>query len=520
MLFGFNHREEHRKEMLIVESIRKIRQAYHRDKKPIRQIARELHLSKNTVKKIIRSDITEQVYKRTEQPRPKLEPFEQRLKHLLAEDSIKPVRHRRSAQLIFEVLQREGFEGGYDSVRRYIQQQRKETGGGVSAAFIPLSFDPGEAFQFDWSYEQIELGGVNVKVKIAQFRLCNSRMPFCIAYTRESLEMVLDAHIKAFSFFGGACRRGIYDNLKTVVTKVLMGKDRVFNRRFLSLASHYLFEPVACTPAAGWEKGQVENQVGLVRKRFFAMRRKFADLAELNEWLRDQCLSHAASHKHPDSPLLTVGEVFREERRQLLTVTVPFDGYLESDARVSSTALVAFDRNRYSVHVSAVGNPVTVRVFADRLTFVQEGRTVGFHLRHFCRGEVFYDPWHYLEVLKRKPGALRNGAPFKEWNLPEPLELVRVALARHRDGDRQFVGILAVVPIYGIEAVTGACASALAAQAVSRDVVLNLLSRTHEESPPAATDPVAHLPVLTTPPIADCSRYDLLLLAGGACATA
>jgi transposase len=505
--------------MLIVESIRKIRQAYHRDKKPIRQIAREFHLSKNTVKKIIRSDVTEQVYKRCEQPRPKLGAFEDRLKQLLAEDSIKPVRHRRSAQLLFEALQRDGFAGGYDSVRRYIQQQRTAVGGGGTTAFIPLSFDPGEAFQFDWSYEQIELGGVNVKIKVAQFRLCNSRMPFCVAYTRESLEMVLDAHIRAFDFFGGACRRGIYDNLKTVVTKVLMGKDRIFNRRFLSLASHYLFEPVACTPAAGWEKGQVENQVGLVRKRFFATRRKFADLAELNQWLHDQCLAYAAGHKHPDTPLLTVSDVFREERRHLLTVRVPFDGYLETDARVSSTALVAFDRNSYSVHVSAVGNPVTVRAYADRLTFVQNGRTVGFHLRRFCRGEVFYDPWHYLEVLKKKPGALRNGAPFKEWNLPEPVELVRVALAKHRDGDRQFVSILAVIPYYGIDSVTKACVEVLAANTVSRDVVLNMLSRTREERPPAVTAPADHLPVLTTPPVADCQRYDHLL-AGGACATA
>lgn len=502
-----------------MESIRKIRQAYHRDKKPIRQIAREFRLSKNTVKKIIRSDVTEQLYQRTEQPRPKLGSFAERLRQLVAEDSIKPLRHRRSAQLLFEALQREGFTGGYDSVRRYLQKLRKEDGGGGAVAYIPLSFEPGEAFQFDWSHEPVELGGVNIKVKVAQFRLCHSRMPFCVAYTRESLEMLLDAHVRAFEFFGGACRRGIYDNLKTVVTKVLMGKERVFNRRFLSLASHYLFEPVACTPAAGWEKGQVENQVGLVRQRFFAKRRKFADLAELNQWLHDQCLAHAASHRHPEFPLLTVGDVFKQERRQLLTVRVPFDAYLESDAKVSSTALVTFDRNRYSVHVSAVGNPVTVRAYADRLTFVQDGRTVGFHLRRFCRGEVFYDPWHYLEVLKKKPGALRNGAPFKEWNLPEPVESVRLALARHRDGDRQFVGILSVVPYYGIEAVTNACTAALSTNTVSRDVILTLLSQSREEPSLASADPAAHLPLLATPPLADCRRYDQLL-AGGARATA
>ena len=135
-----------------------------------------------------------------------------------------------------------------------------------------------------------------------------------------------------------------------------------------------------------------------------------------------------------------------------------------------------------------------------------------------AENSVFYDPWHYLEVLKKKPGALRNGAPFKEWNLPEPVDLVRLALARHHDGDRQFVSILAVIPYYGIEAVTQACAQVLAANTVSRDVVLNLLSRAREERQPAPADPAEHLPVLRTPPVADCRRYDQLL-AGGACAT-
>lgn len=266
----------------------------------------------------------------------------------------------------------------------------------MAAALTPLSFDPGEAFQFDWSYEQLELGGVNIQVKTTQFRLCNSRMPFCVAYTRESLEMVLDAHVRAFNFFDGSCRRRIYDNLKTVVTKALIGKDRVFNRRFQALASHYLFEPVACTPAAGWEKGQVENQVNLVRQRFFAKRRKFADLSvsDLKLWLHGQCLAHAASHKHPGGfPLRTVGEAFAEERRHLLSVAIAFDGYLESEVRVSSSALVAFDRNSYSVQVRAIGHPVSVRAYADRLSSVQEGQTVGEHPRRFGRGQVVYDPW-------------------------------------------------------------------------------------------------------------------------------
>src|SRR4030065_912522 len=130
--------------------------------------------------------------------------------------------------------------------------------------------------------------------------------------------MVMDAHTRAFSFFGGVCRRGSYDNMKTVAAKILLGKERKFNSRFLGLASHYLFDLVACTPAAGWEKGQVENQVGMVRKRFFAKRRRFASFEELNEWLVDECRDHAATTKHPESSDQTVAQVFAEEKVKLL----------------------------------------------------------------------------------------------------------------------------------------------------------------------------------------------------------
>jgi transposase len=505
---------ENPKEMLNVETIRKIRLAYHRDEKPIRQIARELRLSKNTVKKVIRSGDTEFSYERSFQPRPKLGPFEERLSQLLSEDRDRPPRERRSAQILFEELQREGFPGGYDSVRRYQRQWHAREKCRQARAFIPLSFALGEAFQFDWSHEPVELGGVNVRGKVAQFKLCHSRMPFCVGYTRETLEMVLDAHIRAVEFYGGACRRGIYDNLKTVVIKILMGKDRIFNSRFQSLASHYLFEPVACTPAAAWEKGQVEKQVDFLRGRLFVPRRKFADLEELNRYLADQCRTLAAGQKHPEFPEKTVAEVFAEERKHLLTVRVPFDGYRETLARVSSTSLVSFDRNRYSVHASAVGKTVAVRSYARQVVLVADDKVVGVHRRQFGRDKTLYDPWHYVEVLRQKPGALRNGAPFKEWELPEPLQAVRAALAAHPDGDRQFVGILCAVLTHGLEGVSNACTAALAAGTVSRDVVLNLLSRDGEPKEPASCDPPPQLPPLKLPPLADCGWYDRLLAGG------
>lgn len=463
---------------------------------------------------MIRSAATEFTYDRKAQPLPKLAQYQELLSGYLDTDAIKPPKEQRTAIVLFEELQRQGFEGGYDSVRRYVQKWRNSEEGRKVTAYIPQSFDPGEAFQFDWSYEQVELGGAVVTVKMAHFRLCYSRMSLCIAYARESLEMVLDAHVRAFEFFGGICRKGIYDNLKTVVTKVLMGKDRTFNRRFQNLASHYLFEPIACTPAAGWEKGQVESQVKFMRHRLFVPRLKFADIDELNQWLRDRCRTMAAGHIHPEFKDGTVAEYFEREKQHLMAAGSPFDGYKESPARVSTTALVSYDRNRYSVEASAVGRTVMVRAYADRIVIVYDGRVIAEHHRQFGRNKIIYDPWHYIEVLKYKPGALRNGAPFKEWSLPEPLMQIRELLGRHADGDRQFVGILNAVSIYGLDAVAYACGEAVSAGTASRDVVLNTLSRQHDAPEVSDCDVSLHLPEIKNLPLANCNRYDELLSGG------
>jgi transposase len=155
------------------------------------------------------------------------------------------------------------LSGGPDTVRRHMRrfERRRRS---VATAFIPLSFSPGEAYQFDFSHEHVELGGIEQVVKVAHMRLCHSRAFFLVAYPRESQEMVFDAHARAFAFLGGVARRGIYDNMKPAVDAIFVGRERNYNRRFLVMCNHYLIEPTACTPAAGWEKGQVENQVGNV----------------------------------------------------------------------------------------------------------------------------------------------------------------------------------------------------------------------------------------------------------------
>jgi transposase len=495
--------------MLIVETIAKVRRAYFSDGKSIKAICRELRLSRKVVRKVIRSGETSFSYERAVQPRPKLGQWTSALDELLDANAAKAAREQLTLIRLFEDLRGRGYGGGYDAVRRYARRWAKERGESTAAAYVPLAFAPGEAFQFDWSHEIVVLNGVTTIVKVAHVRLCHSRMLFVRAYPRETQEMVFDAHDRAFAFFKGACRRGIFDNMKTAVEAVFIGKDRLYNRRFLQMCSHYLVEPVACTPASGWEKGQVENQVGLVRERFFTPRLRFKTYDELNAWLLDQCIAYAKAHRHPELTDQTIWEAFEAERPKLVPYAGRFDGFHAVPASISKTCLVRFDNNKYSVMASAVGRPVEIHAYADRVVIRQDGRIVGEHPRAFGRGATLYDPWHYVPVLARKPGALRNGAPFKGWVLPAAMERVRRKLAGTDDGDRQMVDILVAVLTDGLPAVEAACAEALAHGVHSADVVLNILARQRDPGPAITIVTPAAL-TLRHPPLSDCSRYDSL----------
>jgi hypothetical protein len=265
----------------------------------------------------------------------------------------------------------------------------------------------------------------------------------------------------------------------------------------------------ACTPASGWEKGQVENQVGLVRERFFTPRLRFKTYDEMNAWLLDKCIAYAKAHRHPELTEQTIWEVFEAERPRLVPYAGRFDGFHAMPASVSKTCLVRFDNNKYSVAAIAVGRPVEVYAYADRIVIRQNGRIVGEHPRSFSRGDTVYDPWHYVPVLARKPGALRNGAPFKDWVLPAAMERVRRKLASADDGNRQMVDILTAVLTDGLPAVEAACAEAIAHGVHSADVVLNILARQRDPAPPATILTPAAL-TLRHAPIADCARYDNL----------
>ncbi len=491
-----------------METIRKIRLALSKGM-GIREAARKFNKARKTIRKIARSEETSFSYQRKEQRYPALDGYIKALERLLEAEAALVPSKRRTVLALYEELQGQGYQGSYSSVRRYASKWKGERTS-LADVYIPLTFGKGEAFQFDWSSEEVAIGGDVVRVGVAHFRLCHSRMSFLVAYPLQRMEMLLDSHVRAHDFFGGLCGRGIYDNLKSVVTKIGKGKEREFNARFLECSSHYLFDIEACTPAAGWEKGQVERQVQNMRKRIFTPRLCFSSFDDLNAHLRSCVIAYAKVTPHPEMREKSIYAAFEEERDFLVKTGLAFDACMPQEVRVSPQCLVVFDRNRYSVPCAYANKNVQRRVYAGQIRFYADGHLIAEHPRAFGRDKTLCDPLHYLPVLERKPGALRNGRPFRDWTLAPGLQSLREVLEGVKGGDRQLAGVLSAIPQYGEEAVNVACELALEAGLTSKDAVLNILCRTTEEAPARDIAPPAHLR-LAHPPQANCAGYERLL---------
>lgn len=492
-----------------MDMLGKVRRMYMRDRLSISEIARRTGLSRNTVRRWLRApgDL-EPHYERSVGVR-KLTDYEAILIAALKADGLRHKHSRRTARALFLQIRAQGYRGSYSRVTDFIRAWRNESS--LGQAFVPLSFEQGEAFQFDWSEEGVVVGGVFHKAQVAHMKLCASRGFFLVAYPSQSHEMLFDAHTRAFSAFGGVPKRGIYDNMKTAVDKVSRGKQRAVNARFKALCSHYLFEPQFCNVASGWEKGVVEKSVQDTRRRIWAEVReqRFASFGALNEWLAKRCLALWLEMMHPLYPALTIAEALDIEREHLMPMPEPFDGYVQRTVRVSSTCLVSVARNRYSVPCEWAGKLVSTRLYPTRVSVAAGDVIVACHDRRANIGQIAYDWQHYIALVQRKPGALRNGAPFLD--MPPALQQLRQALMRHSGGERTMADVLACVPRHGLEAVLVAVALALEdvtpSGQISVEHVANILARLNSPAMPALAQSTL---TLKEAPVADTARYDRL----------
>lgn len=494
--------------MLHMQTIIKVRRLHFKDGLSQRIIAKKLNLSRTTVRKYLQQEsVQPPFFNRTQIHYPKLGPFISVLTERLHQEITLPKSQHLTARKHFEWLRDQGFQGQYCAVAAFVRQFYQQYQPAPPTAFIKQRFAPADAYQFDWSFETVRIAGVETRVSVAHFRLCHSRAFFIVAYPNQKMDMLIDAHNQAFSFFGGVPNRGIYDNMKTAVTRIGKGKERTFNNQFLCMMSHFLIEPVACTPASGWEKGQVERQVRTLRQQLFQPMLSFPSWDELNAYLREQCGRMMATAKHPDEPSLTVTQALEQERLALSAYR-PYQGARLEVLRVNSQSLVRIDNHQYSVPVAYVGQTITAHISATTIRFMVDSQLIAEHSRRFQRGGISYQPLHYLALLERKPGALRNGEPFMDWALPDPIKQLQNRLLKQPGGDKVMVRLLSLMSDYDMDLALTAAELALEEGILTPEAVLNIINRLKEPLLPKFSISTISL---HCPPQVNCQQYNHLL---------
>ena len=493
--------------MITMEMLGRIRRMYLRDKLSLHEIAKRTGLARNTLRKWLRTpeDVTTPTYSRAKSYG-KLAAFTEELEQSLKADAHRIKQDRRTAKALFLQIKAGGYSGGYSRVTDFIREWRQSEGK-KPHAFVPLTFELGEAFQFDWSEEGLVVGGIYRRMQVSHMKLCASRAFWLVAYPSQGHEMLFDAHTRSFAALGGVAQRGIYDNMKTAVDKVKKGKGRIVNARFAVMCAHYLFDADFCNIASGWGKGVVEKNVQDSRRRIWleAKTRQFGSFQELNAWLGERCRALWSEIRHPEYKQFSVAEMLEQEQAEMMSMPTAFDGYVEKEAKVSSTCLVSVSRNRYSVPCEFAGQRVSTRLYPNRVSVVVGDAVAASHARLSDRGHTCYDWQHYIDLVQRKPGALRNGAPFAD--MPEPLKKLKQGLLRHTGGDKIMAQVLAAVPTAGLEAVLVAVELVIESGALSAEHVHNVVARLRASPVPQSVQTTLEL---VDTPLANTARYDSL----------
>jgi len=507
-----------------VELFEQIRRDRDREGLSIRELARRHEVHRRAVRQALAA-ATPPPRKRPEgRPAPKLGPYRALIDEWLRVDREAPRKQRHTARRVWERLSEEhGVDVSERQVRRYVRRRRREIGVPVDEVFVPQVHEPGVEAEVDWFEAEVELGGQRRDLYVFVMRACFSGAAFAIAFERQTQQAFLEAHVEAFRFFEGSFQVVRYDNLRAAVKQILRGRRRVEQDRFVALRSHYLYESVFTRPGkeGAHEKGGVEGEGGRFRRRNLVPVPKVATLKQLNDLLADACFRELK--RRIAGRAETVGEALGLERPLLRELPVEeFDASEQASPRVDAKALVTIRQNRYSVPVALVGLRVAARIEAREIVISRAGRRVARHLRLHGRYQTSAQLDHYLELLKRKPGALKGSLPLRQereqgrW--PRSFdELWQQIEQRYGPSEAasQMVDVLLLVRELGPERVELAVRGALAASAHDGRAVA-LLARRSERP---AQLPLFELPErlkATARPQPTLGEYDQLLQQGGA----
>jgi transposase len=439
--------------MLKVDQVHVLRHKVLVEGRSQRQVAKELGISRLTVKKYL----TDAVPIRREtvpRARPVWTKVEARLEALLAESAAwTGAKQQLTATRLHGLLVGEGYRLGVTLVKEAVAEWRRQR----REVFVPLTYRAGDLAEVDFFEVLVDLAGTRRKAWLFLMRLMYSGRDFAWIYERQDQISFLDGHVRAFSHFGGIPARVAYDNLRAAVVRILVGGERTLTPRFAALASHYLFEPCFCRPGEGHDKGGVEARGKVLRQQALVPIPSGATLETINRALL----------AHLDARLTTTAAIstrFVEEQQAWRPVTEPFVAEATTVVTVTPRALVRIEGASYSVPCRWAGLDLVVHIGPSTITIVGLDTTRVTHPR-LRFGARSIDYRHYLPELARKPQAVRQVLPdlLRDLGAPFPLVWARLQDAYgSREAARRFAKILGTLVTSGAPVVIPALLRALA----------------------------------------------------------
>lgn len=459
--------------MIKYEDFCRIRHLRDQDGLSKNQIAESLAIDPRTVEKWLEE---KQFRQRKAAVRPsKLDPFKATVVSMLE-------KHPYTAKQIYQRLIEDGFTGSYSITKEYVARVRPAK----TKAYLKLAFAPGECAQVDWgSFGTIAVGNAHRRLSFFVMVLAYSRMMYLEFTLSQTMEHWLACHRNAFRFFGGVPQKIMVDNLKSAVSKRVLGQAPVFNQRYLDFANHYGFSITACGVAKGNEKGRVESGVGYIKKNLLAglPMPSFEALQRAGrEWL-DNIANRRCHGETRQAP----AEMQKTEQLAPLPEN-DYDCALIKPARISSQFRLSYDGNRYSVPAEYAGDQLLAKIYPDRICVYDDYNLVARHRRSYDRRQDFEDPDHPKALLAQRRKANTQMVIKRFLALSPRAESYYQKLDERRTNPMPHVHkIVALSEIYGAEAVSRAIDDAFEFAAFSSEYIANLLDqRARIRRPPAA----------------------------------
>ncbi len=467
--------------MFVVETYAAVRRFVFLEGHSRREAARVFGLSRDTVAKMCRFSAPPGYVRSRPPEKPKLGALIPVIDTILEDDRTSPAKQQHTAKRVFERLRDEhGYKGGYTVVKDYVRRQKVRS----RETFVPLAHPPGHA-QVDFGEAVGVIGGVRQKIHFFCMDLPQSDACFVKAYPRETTEAFLDGHVSAFAFFGGVPISILYDNTTIAVAKICGEGKRERTQAFTGLCSHYLFQDRFGRPGKGNDKGKVEGLVKFSRSNFMVPIPVAQSFDALNAMLAERCRGRQTERagRHAE----TIGERLAADIASLRPLpAAPFEPCEKRTARVSSTALVRYRGNDYSVPTAYGFQSVLVKGFVAEVLILCNGAQIARHVRDYGQGMFVYDPLHYLALIETKPGALDQAAALQNWDLPPAFQHLRHLMEARMGakGKREFIQVLRLMEIAPKDTVASAVTDAIQLGAIGFDAVKQILLSKIERRPP------------------------------------